>query len=218
MHLTHHAANTWAIAPDDNEQILGNESHLLIHAHDLNMSESLAVGANLILAFHDEYTPLPQNAICFTPPASVEIKNRFVILTRGLIPTHVVAIVSFKRLVRGVRGAPWCVHVRGIEYDTVQFAVLVGQFATIHPILNVGCPQSIGSGRDVPPEHPFPVSNVCDDVAGADVELKNFWEYRVVAIQGSAQNEFVRCSPVSNDALSFSTAMDDVVCVLIWND
>lgn len=43
-----------AIPSDNNEQILGNEPDLLIHAHDLNMSESLPVGTNVVLAFYDK--------------------------------------------------------------------------------------------------------------------------------------------------------------------
>lgn len=53
MDLTHHAANTGAIASNNNEKVFGNESHLLIYAHDLNVSESLTVRTYLVLAFYN---------------------------------------------------------------------------------------------------------------------------------------------------------------------
>lgn len=83
-------------------------------------------------------------------------------------------------------GAAGRVHIRRIKHNTVQFTVLVWQFAAIHAVLNVGRPQLVGSGRDVPPEHSFPIGNIGDNTAGPDVKLKNLWEYVIVAVQGRA--------------------------------
>lgn len=104
-----------------------------------------------------------------------------------LIPAHIVSIVLFKwRVRRGVGGAAGRVHIRRIEHNTVQFAALVWQFTAIHALLNVGCPQFIGSRRDVPPEHSFPIGNIGDNTSGVDVKLKNLRKYVVVAVQGRA--------------------------------
>ena len=59
MDLPHHAADSRAIASDNDEKILGNEAHLFIHADEFNMRESLAIGTHLILAF--DY----KDAFCF---------------------------------------------------------------------------------------------------------------------------------------------------------
>lgn len=71
MDLTHHAANTRAIASDNNEKVFGNESHLLIYAHDLNVSESLTVRTYLVLAFYNKDALFFQGAICLTTSVSV---------------------------------------------------------------------------------------------------------------------------------------------------
>jgi hypothetical protein len=55
-----------------------------------------------------------------------------------------------------------------------------------HAVLNVGCPQFVGSGRDVPPEHSFPIGDIGDNTARADVKLKNLGKYVIVAVQGCA--------------------------------
>jgi hypothetical protein len=54
MNLPDHPANTRTIAADNDEKVLSNESHLLVYAHDFDVSESLAVRTHLILAFHDK--------------------------------------------------------------------------------------------------------------------------------------------------------------------
>jgi len=77
-----------------------------------------------------------------------------------------------------------CVHIRRIEHDTVQFTVLVGQIATIHAILNIGCPQVVGFSWNVSPEYPFSVGDVSDNATRPDVKLENLWEYGVIAVQG----------------------------------
>jgi hypothetical protein len=71
MDLAHHAANTWAIASDNNEKVLGNESHLFIYPHDLNVSESLTVRTHFVLAFYDKDTLFFQSAIRLTTSVSV---------------------------------------------------------------------------------------------------------------------------------------------------
>src|ERR1041384_1407650 len=58
VNLPHHPANTRAVVADDDEQIFRNKPDLLIHLDDFNVSESLAIGANFVLAFYNENAPI----------------------------------------------------------------------------------------------------------------------------------------------------------------
>ena len=71
MDLPHHATDSWAIASDNDEKILGNEAHLFIHADEFNMREALAIGTHLILAFYYEDTSRFQCAICLATAVPV---------------------------------------------------------------------------------------------------------------------------------------------------
>ena len=105
------------------------------------------------------------------------------VFTLCLVPAPVVPIVRFKGRVRGcMGGAARRVHIRRIKHDTVQFTILVGQKATIHAILNVGCQQLVFSGRNISPENSLSIGNVCDNASTADVKLKNLWEYGIIAV------------------------------------
>ena len=71
MDLAHHAANPRAIGSHDDEKVFGNESDLLIYAHDFNMSESLTVRTHLVLAFNDKNALFLENAICLAASAAI---------------------------------------------------------------------------------------------------------------------------------------------------
>lgn len=71
MDLTDHSTDARAIFPCHNEQILRNETHLLIHLHNLNMREPLTVGTDLILALNNKDSFCSQSAICLTPSIPV---------------------------------------------------------------------------------------------------------------------------------------------------
>jgi hypothetical protein len=62
MDLRNHATHARTILSDDDEQIFCDEPHVLESINDLDMGESLAVGAHFILAFDDEYPAFSQDA------------------------------------------------------------------------------------------------------------------------------------------------------------
>lgn len=91
--------------------------------------------------------------------------------------------MDFKCRVRGgMSGSPWRMHIRRIKNDTVQFAILVGKFATIYPMLNIGRPQFVRRRWNIPPKHSFSVSNVCYEASWLDVKLQNLWKYDIIAV------------------------------------
>ena len=85
MNLSDCPANAWPVVSDHDEQVLGYKPQFVIHLHDLNVGESLAIGANFILTFDDQYTPFPQDAPRFTATIPVQVQYGFMVLASGLV-------------------------------------------------------------------------------------------------------------------------------------
>src|SRR5690348_16165292 len=202
MNLTDHSANSRAIAANNNEKVFSNESYFPIHIHNFNVSKSLAVRTNLILALYNKNTTSLQGSIRLAASVPVQIEDRFVIFANRLVAAPVVPIMLLKRRVRtGVGGATGCVHIGRIKYNAIQFAVFVGQLATINAILNVGGLQFVSSGRYIPPEHSLPIGNICHNTTRANKKFKNVWKYVVVALKRCAEDKFGRRLAIANHTL-----------------
>lgn len=67
MSLFQQPAHPGLVGPHDNEQILAEETHTCVGGDDLYVGEVLAVGADFILAFHDEHAAVTQHAMGFLP-------------------------------------------------------------------------------------------------------------------------------------------------------
>ena len=82
--LFDHAANAGSVFADDNEQVFGDETHLFVGVHDLDVSEALAVGADFVLAFDDEDASVAEDAVSLDAGLDVEVKDGVVVLAAGL--------------------------------------------------------------------------------------------------------------------------------------
>ena len=201
MDLAHHTANPGAIASDNNEQVLGSESHLLIHAYDLNVSESLAVRTHLILAFDDENAAAFQDSVRLDATALIQVQYRLVIFAFSLISAPVVSIVPLKWRVGDVSRSSRRMHVRRVEYNAVDFAVAIRQLAAINAALNVSRTQIVYALQNVSPKNAPPIRYIYYRAAWLHIKLEDFREHGVIAVQMSAKNKLVRRVSISDDAL-----------------
>ena len=83
MNLSDCPANAWPVVPDHNEQVLGDKPQFVIHLHDLNVGESLAIGTNFVLTFDDQYAPIPQYPPGFTATFPVQVQYGFMVFASG---------------------------------------------------------------------------------------------------------------------------------------
>ena len=63
VNLSYCAADSWFVAPDNNEHIFSYKPHFFVCLHDFNMCETLGVSTYFILTFHDHHASFAQNPI-----------------------------------------------------------------------------------------------------------------------------------------------------------
>jgi hypothetical protein len=91
------------VKPHHDEKILGIKAQGLVLVDDLDVSEPLAVGAHLVLAFYDKDAVGTQYAMCF--PSGLEIKVQYCVVPLGTaIGSLAVGIVLPKSAVRSCTG------------------------------------------------------------------------------------------------------------------
>ena len=84
MNLTNCATDSRPVVSDHDEKIFSYEPQFLICIHDLNMSESLAIGADFILTFDDEDASFSKNAPRFPSSFLIQVYNCLMIFAAGL--------------------------------------------------------------------------------------------------------------------------------------
>jgi hypothetical protein len=131
VNLPQESADSWSVPPQNYKQVFNHETHRGQFVDELDVSEALLIGADLVLALYDIESFGPQHPIRFTRSTKVQIKNGFMVFLR-IVFRSVVAVVVLKILVVLVRGAAWCMHVRGIKHNAVDRRVAVRQFAAVH--------------------------------------------------------------------------------------
>ena len=105
MDLAHGAADARTVVPHDDKQVFSDVVHFVVGLHDFDMSEALAIRANLVLAFHNQHASVPQDAVGFAPRVAVQVQNRLVVLAGSPIAGAVVSVMLLKGRVCPVRGA-----------------------------------------------------------------------------------------------------------------
>ncbi len=105
VNLADGSTDARAVVSDDNERVLGDKAKSLVFAHNLYMGETLAIGANFILALYDANALFPKNAMSFPTGVGVEFQRRFMILAGGDVSGAVISVEVFKRRVGPVRRA-----------------------------------------------------------------------------------------------------------------
>ena len=192
MHLLDHTADAGAIVTNDDEQVLGDESHFLTCRYDLYMSKPLLVGAHLILTLHDENATFTQDAVCLLRPVVIKLKDRLMILALRPVARSIVPVMLLELVVNRVRGPAWRVHVGRVEDNAIQRAVPIGKRAAVHPVLEIGSKQFILAIRDVSPKHSLAIRDVGYLAAWFYVQPENLGENGVVSLDIRGENQIVR--------------------------
>ncbi len=199
MNLSCHTAYAWAIVTHYHEQILGDKTDVFIRLHNLDMCESLPVGAYLILALDNQNSTVPQYSISLPTAVNVEFKHGFVIFTPCPITRAVVAIVAFVWLLAGVCSATRGVHIRRIEHDTIYVPIFVREIATVGPVCDVGRQESVSAQFYILPEHALAVCDIGYDAALGNIEFQDFREHILIRRLVCAQNEIISRGSVSDN-------------------
>ena len=199
MNLPNGTANSGPVIADHHKEVLSNESHFLIGQHNLYVRESLPVGTNLILAFHNQNATFPQDAIRF--PARIYVQGEYglVVSCFGWIARTIVAIVFFKRCVCRMRSSSWRVHVRRIKHHAVNAIVFIGHFSAVNTSLDVSSQNFVTLKRDVSPECALPVSHIRNPASRGNVKLQNPWKHPPIAICVGGYNEIVGRLPIADN-------------------
>ncbi len=93
------AAHAGTVFPHDDEEVFCDEAHVFVGVHDLDMSESLSVCADFVLAFDDEDAAFAQDAQGFDTGFQVEVEDGVVVLALGLPTGCVICVVPLERMV-----------------------------------------------------------------------------------------------------------------------
>ena len=71
VNLPDGAAHAGVVVPDHHEQVLGYETGSAVFIDNFDVGESLAIGANFILALYDANASFPQDPVGFQPGGEV---------------------------------------------------------------------------------------------------------------------------------------------------
>jgi len=124
VNLPQKAADTGAIHPYHNKQILDDEPGNRKLVDNFDVGQPLLVGADFILAFHDVNPFGPQDAVCLAGPAEIQIQHCLVVLLQTVLRA-IIVVIRLEVLVILVRGPARRVHVRRVENNTIKHTVAV---------------------------------------------------------------------------------------------
>jgi hypothetical protein len=164
------------------------------------------------LAFYNKNASVLQYSIRLLSSRFVKLKYRFMIFALGLIAAAVVSVMPLKWCMGDVSRSPRRVHIRGIEYNAVDFAVAIWQVAAINAALNVSWTQIVYARRNVSPKNPLPVCDIRYRAARSHIKLKDFREYIVIAIQMSTKNKFISGVSISDETPPLPTVSVANLC------
>src|SRR5262249_52618007 len=96
--LTDQAAHRLPVRSHDNKQIFGMKSEPRIFVDDLDMGQTLLVGADFVLAFDDQHAVFFENAVRLLARAKIEIEHGGVVARADAL-AFTVGIMAAKRAV-----------------------------------------------------------------------------------------------------------------------
>ncbi len=199
VNLPCHTAYSRPVISHYHKQVFSNKADVLILPHNLDMGESLPVGAYFVLALDDEYAAVSQDAVSFLAAVNIQFQHRFVIFASGSIAGAVVAIVVFVWPVARVRCPARRVHIGRVEDNAIYLAIFVGKSAAVGSIGNVGWAKSVLPLFDVLPEHPFAVGHVRYNATGWHIESEYFREYVLIRRLMCAENKVIFGDAIPDD-------------------
>jgi len=125
VNLSHQSAHAGLIGAHNNKEIFSVKTHFFILVDDLYVGQPLAIRADLVLAFDDQYAIVLKRAMSFSSGLEIKVSYRGVPLGEGgrFVP---IAVVSAKRRVCAAAGfmfgfAPEeSLHIRRVEDYRVE--------------------------------------------------------------------------------------------------
>jgi len=75
VHLSLDPTDAWVCGTHDDEQVLAVEADALVRSDDLNMGQSLKVGAHRVLALDDHHSIGAQDAVGFNGSSDVGVND-----------------------------------------------------------------------------------------------------------------------------------------------
>ena len=201
MNLTSRPANTRPILTNNNKQILANKTHTSIGLNYLNVSQTLPVRANLILALHNQNAAISQYSFRLQPRSQIKIQNSLMIFAPRLIATPVIPVMTLKPRRSTISRTPRTVHVRRIKNNAINLTINIRKISAIRPRQKVCRLNNIRRRRNMTPENTLPIRHIRNNTPTLHIKIQNLRKNNLIAFARGTQNQICCRLPVSYTTL-----------------
>jgi hypothetical protein len=197
--LLEDATHPGFVVPNDNEEVFHEEADSGQFVYELDVRQTLLIGAHLILAFHNVNALAFQNPVGLMSGLEIKVQNRLMIFLSA-IRGGIVVVVLLEILVPIMGRAARAVHVGGIKNHNIQRPGAVGQRPGVNPLIQIRWVELELLNVNALPEDPFAVGHIGDLGPGGNVEPYHLWEHFVICPDVGRKDQLVGCDSTGNPA------------------